>query len=126
MPVSHSAASELQAAERDKWPSVHWRFLTRESSMLMKRLYLQARNSTSAKPLLNISLAILKRPFFSGGSRNIESFLYWHQKRGRVVPRFVERELRAFLDCGILALGFVRVHCDICHKDRAVHYSYYP
>jgi hypothetical protein len=45
---------------------------------------------------------------------NIESFLARQQGRGRVVPRFVERELRGFLDCGVLANGFVRVHCDIC------------
>jgi hypothetical protein len=49
---------------------------------------------------------------------NIESFLAWQQGRGRVVPRFVESELRAFLDCGVLARGFVRVHCDICRMDR--------
>jgi len=31
-------------------------------------------------------------------AENIQSFLARQQKRGRVVPRFVERELRAFLD----------------------------
>jgi hypothetical protein len=56
-------------------------------------------------------------------AENIESFLARQQERGRVVPRFVERELRAFLECGILANGFVRVHCDICRKDLAVPYS---
>jgi hypothetical protein len=56
-------------------------------------------------------------------AENIESFLSRQQERGRVVPRFVERELRAFLDCGILARGFVRIHCDLCRKDRAVPYS---
>jgi hypothetical protein len=56
-------------------------------------------------------------------AENIESFLTRQQELGRVVPRFVERELRAFLDCGILANGFVRVHCDICRKDLAIPYS---
>ena len=56
-------------------------------------------------------------------AENIESFLTRQQERGRIVPRFVERELRAFLDCGILARGFVRVHCDICRMDRVVPYS---
>ena len=56
-------------------------------------------------------------------AENIESFLHRQQERGRVVPRFVERELRAFLDCGILARGFIRVHCDICRKDLAVPFS---
>jgi hypothetical protein len=56
-------------------------------------------------------------------AENIEPFLSGQQERGRVVPRFVERELRAFLDCGILARGFLRVHCDACGMDRVVAYS---
>ncbi|MCB9891590.1 MAG: hypothetical protein H6832_17935 [Planctomycetes bacterium] len=30
----------------------------------------------------------------------------------RSPPRFVERELRAFLDCGVLQKGFARVRCE--------------
>jgi PhnB protein len=41
----------------------------------------------------------------------------------RHMPRFVERELRSFLQCGILANG---VHCDDCRKDRVVPFSCYP
>jgi hypothetical protein len=41
-------------------------------------------------------------------AENLESFLARQQERGRVVPRFVDKDLRAFLDCGILAHGFVR------------------
>ena len=33
------------------------------------------------------------------------------------------REVRGFLDCGILARGFIRVHCDACGKDRVVAFS---
>jgi hypothetical protein len=36
------------------------------------------------------------------------------------LPRFVVRELRDFLRCGILAHGFCRVHCDACGKDELV------
>jgi len=39
------------------------------------------------------------------------------------VPRFVERELREFLDCGIPAQGVLRVHCDACGEDRLVAFS---
>jgi hypothetical protein len=39
------------------------------------------------------------------------------------VPAFVERELRAYLKCGILAHGFVRIHCDACGFDRVVAFS---
>jgi hypothetical protein len=41
-----------------------------------------------------------------------ETFLARAEARERPVPRFVEREPRGFLRCGILAHGFVRVHCD--------------
>jgi len=46
--------------------------------------------------------------------------------RGRdcPLPQFVERELRGFLECGILAHGFfLRVHCDACGCDRIVAFS---
>jgi len=36
---------------------------------------------------------------------HLETFLARQRQRDRVVPQFVERELRAFLDCGILARG---------------------
>jgi hypothetical protein len=39
------------------------------------------------------------------------------------VARFVEREIRAYLDCGILANGFLRVHCDDCGCDHLVAFS---
>jgi hypothetical protein len=57
----------------------------------------------------------------SGGK--METFLARQQERERVVPRFVERELRSFLECGILANGFLRLHCDDCGKDRLVPFS---
>jgi hypothetical protein len=53
----------------------------------------------------------------------LETFLARQRERDRVVPRFVEQELRAFLDCGVLARGFLRVHCDACGLDRLVPYS---
>jgi len=52
-----------------------------------------------------------------------ESFLADAQVRERPVPRFVERELRAFLACGILAHGFVRVRCDTCARERLVAFA---
>jgi hypothetical protein len=53
----------------------------------------------------------------------LETFLARAHARERPVPRFVERELRGFLRCGILAHGFVRVHCDDCGLDRVVAFS---
>jgi hypothetical protein len=37
---------------------------------------------------------------------SIETFLARARERDRVVPRFVEREFRAYLACGIAAHGF--------------------
>ena len=56
-------------------------------------------------------------------SGHLETFLERQQRRDRLVPRFVERELRSFLECGILARGFLRVHCDDCGEDRVVPFS---
>jgi hypothetical protein len=53
----------------------------------------------------------------------LEPFLARARELGSPVARFVEREIRAYLDCGILANGFLRVHCDDCGCDRLVAFS---
>jgi hypothetical protein len=42
---------------------------------------------------------------------------------GRGLPGHVERELRSYLDCGILARGFARVRCPGCGFERLVAFS---
>lgn len=42
---------------------------------------------------------------------------------GSGLPHFVERELRRFVDCGVLAKGFARFACDDCRADRLVPFS---
>ena len=56
-------------------------------------------------------------------AQHLETFLARAEQRDRPVPRFVVRELRGFLDCGVLARGFLRVHCDDCGRDRLVAFS---
>jgi len=51
---------------------------------------------------------------------HLESFLAGARDRDRIVPRFVERSFRSFLRCGVLAHGFLQVHCDACGHDRLV------
>ena len=51
---------------------------------------------------------------------HLESFLGRQRDRDHALPRFVERELRASLDCGDLSRGFLRVHCDGCGDDLLV------
>ena len=40
------------------------------------------------------------------------------------VPAYVERDLRKFLECGILARRFARARCEKCGQDFLVAYSY--
>ena len=54
---------------------------------------------------------------------HLESFLVGQRARGVALPRFVERELRASLDCGDLTRGFLRVRCDGCGDDLLVAFS---
>ena len=42
---------------------------------------------------------------------------------GSGLPRFVRRELRGFLECGVLAHGFARVHCGACGRGSLVAFS---
>jgi ribosomal protein S27E len=53
----------------------------------------------------------------------LETFLARAVARGQPPPRFIEQELRAYLRCGILAHGFLRLHCDDCGHDRLVAFS---
>ncbi len=55
----------------------------------------------------------------------IETFVERTQSpdSGQSLPRFVERELRRYLECGLLAHGFARVHCSRCLRDELVAFS---
>jgi hypothetical protein len=56
-------------------------------------------------------------------AEQLETFLERQHRHDRIVPRFVERELRSFLECGILDNSFLRVRCDACRLDRIVPFS---
>src|SRR5262245_42631573 len=56
-------------------------------------------------------------------AEQLEAFLRRQQERDRPVPRFVEEEFRSFLDCGVLARGFVRLRCPSCGHDRLLAFS---
>ncbi len=53
----------------------------------------------------------------------LETFLSRSRCRDQAPPRFIEQELRAFLRCGVLAHGFLRLHCNDCGHDRPVAFS---
>jgi len=77
--------------------------------------YLPPSNSNATSP---------KRPLLHEVIREqLEPFLARTRGQGTPVARFVEREIRAYLECGVLAHGFLRVHCDACGHDRLVAFS---
>jgi hypothetical protein len=56
---------------------------------------------------------------------HLETFLAEARLRGggEGLPRFVERELREFLTCGVLARGFARFRCNDCQREILVAFS---
>ncbi len=56
--------------------------------------------------------------------QNLESFLaYAREHYDGGLPRYVERELRAYLSCGDFSEGFTRARCDACGHDLLVAFS---
>ena len=57
---------------------------------------------------------------FRALQRHLETFLARAEAVDRPVPSFVERELRAYLACGIPAHGFTWLQCESCKKNLVV------
>ena len=55
--------------------------------------------------------------------KNWPSFVAQCEAENHPVPSFVKREFEAYLRCGILDYGFVRVYCQECQYDRLVPFS---
>lgn len=53
----------------------------------------------------------------------LNTFLAQCGSEGRPAPDFVKKEFEAYLECGILAYGFARVHCSDCQYDGLVAFS---
>jgi ribosomal protein S27E len=45
-------------------------------------------------------------------------FRYRRAAEGRALPRYVEDEFEAYLRCGLLKHGFLRVKCDSCQAEK--------
>jgi len=57
-------------------------------------------------------------------SEHLESFLQLGRETYRGgLPRYVEKEFRAYLNCGLLCRGFLRAWCDGCGKSVLVAFS---
>jgi hypothetical protein len=53
----------------------------------------------------------------------LETFLAPQEARDRHIPKSIDDEFRAFLECGVLARGFIRVRCASRSHDRLVAFS---
>ncbi len=65
-------------------------------------------------------------PLYPVVQHHLETFLAESQDAdpmGWGVPRWVERDFRSYLRCGILAHGFARVRCTDCGHDRLLAFS---
>ncbi len=49
---------------------------------------------------------------------NLETFLDRCRTEEYELPRYVEKELREYLTCGVLGHGFVRLKCSGCGKEE--------
>lgn len=57
-------------------------------------------------------------------SEHLEAFLANAREHyARPLPRYVVREMRGYLDCGILSNGFTRVRCPECRHEFLVAFS---
>ncbi len=64
-----------------------------------------------------------KHPLYQVLAQHLETFLERTRTADHQLPGYVEQELRAYLRCGILAHGFVRLRCEDCGESRAVAFS---
>ena len=55
---------------------------------------------------------------------HMETYLEHTRSSHRQLPAYVDRELRAYLECAILPVGFLRVRCQDCDQSRVVAFSW--
>jgi len=56
-------------------------------------------------------------------AEHLETFLQQARTADHALPAYVEDDLRAYLQCGVLACGFVRLRCPDCKQSRIVAFS---
>lgn len=62
-------------------------------------------------------------PCYKLVQNHLSTFLADRDAEGRPVPDYVKKEFEAFLRCGILANGFLRLKCSCCHEEKIVGFS---
>ncbi|HEX5420337.1 MAG TPA: transposase, partial [Gammaproteobacteria bacterium] len=51
------------------------------------------------------------------------AFAAAREAAGRPLPKYVQEEFEAYLKCGLLEHGFLRVKCEVCHAEKLVAFS---
>ena len=64
-----------------------------------------------------------KDPLYRVLVDHLETFLQRTRTSEHSLPSHVEGELRSYLECGILAYGFLRLRCPDCNTSRTVAFS---
>ena len=55
--------------------------------------------------------------------RHYPAFVIAREAAGRPLPKYVQEEFEAYLKCGRLEHGFLRVRCEDCHAEKLVAFS---
>ena len=55
--------------------------------------------------------------------RHYPEFVAAREAAGRALPKYVQEEFAAYLKCGRLEHGFLRVRCEDCHAEKLVAFS---
>jgi hypothetical protein len=61
--------------------------------------------------------------FYQTIQQSLQKFVDQCAAASHPVPRFVQNEFEAYLECGILAHGFARIYCKDCRFNRLVAFS---
>jgi len=64
-----------------------------------------------------------KTTLYQAVAAHLPAFLASADEAERPVPKFVRREFEAFLACGLVERGAIRVRCSVCGFDRLVAFS---
>ena len=62
-------------------------------------------------------------PLYRAVAAHAQTYIAQCEAEGRALPRFVADEFDAYLECGILAHGFIRLSCDTCQQDTLLAFS---
>jgi hypothetical protein len=64
-----------------------------------------------------------KTTLYQAVAEHLPAFLAAAEEADRPVPKFVRREFEAFMDCGLMERGCIRLCCSACGFDRLVAFS---